>query len=52
MARSATLRIVAELADGWNVPFVSPDDFAHKREVLHSTLLALSVGTRPRSAAR
>ena len=30
-----TLRIVAELADGWNVPFVSPDDFAHKREVLH-----------------
>ena len=29
-----TLRIAAELADGWNVPFVSPEDFAHKREVL------------------
>jgi alkanesulfonate monooxygenase SsuD/methylene tetrahydromethanopterin reductase-like flavin-dependent oxidoreductase (luciferase family) len=29
-----TLRIVAELADGWNVPFVSPEDFAHKRDVL------------------
>ncbi len=31
-----TLRIVAELADGWNVPFISPEDFAHKREVLHA----------------
>ena len=30
-----TLRIVAELADGWNVPFISPGDFAHKRGVLH-----------------
>lgn len=30
-----TLRIAAELADGWNVPFVSPSQFAHKREVLH-----------------
>jgi alkanesulfonate monooxygenase SsuD/methylene tetrahydromethanopterin reductase-like flavin-dependent oxidoreductase (luciferase family) len=30
-----TLRIVAETADGWNVPFVSPETFAHKREVLH-----------------
>jgi alkanesulfonate monooxygenase SsuD/methylene tetrahydromethanopterin reductase-like flavin-dependent oxidoreductase (luciferase family) len=30
-----TLRIVAELADGWNVPFISPEDFAHKRGVLH-----------------
>jgi alkanesulfonate monooxygenase SsuD/methylene tetrahydromethanopterin reductase-like flavin-dependent oxidoreductase (luciferase family) len=29
-----TLRIAAELADGWNVPFISPDDFARKREVL------------------
>jgi alkanesulfonate monooxygenase SsuD/methylene tetrahydromethanopterin reductase-like flavin-dependent oxidoreductase (luciferase family) len=29
-----TLRIVAELADGWNVPFISVDDFAHKHEVL------------------
>ncbi|HSL57317.1 MAG TPA: TIGR03560 family F420-dependent LLM class oxidoreductase [Acidimicrobiales bacterium] len=29
-----TLRIAARLADGWNVPFVSPETFAHKREVL------------------
>jgi F420-dependent oxidoreductase-like protein len=29
-----TLRIVAKWADGWNVPFVSPDEFARKREVL------------------
>lgn len=30
-----TLRIAAELADGWNVPFVSPEEFARKRSVLH-----------------
>jgi alkanesulfonate monooxygenase SsuD/methylene tetrahydromethanopterin reductase-like flavin-dependent oxidoreductase (luciferase family) len=30
-----TLRIAARFADGWNVPFIAPDDFAHKREVLH-----------------
>jgi tRNA-binding EMAP/Myf-like protein len=29
-----TLRIVAEHADGWNVPFISPEDLARKREVL------------------
>ena len=29
-----TLRIAAELADGWNVPFVSPEQFAHKKSVL------------------
>jgi len=29
-----TLRIVARYADGWNVPFVSADDLAHKRKVL------------------
>ncbi|UDY36913.1 LLM class flavin-dependent oxidoreductase [Dermatobacter hominis] len=29
-----TLKIVAELADGWNVPFIGPDDYARKREVL------------------
>jgi F420-dependent oxidoreductase-like protein len=40
-----TLRIVAELADGWNVPFVSPDDFAHKRDVLHRH--CASVGRDP-----
>ncbi|HKN41218.1 MAG TPA: TIGR03560 family F420-dependent LLM class oxidoreductase [Acidimicrobiia bacterium] len=30
-----TLRSVARWADGWNVPFVSPDEFARKRQVLH-----------------
>lgn len=30
-----TLRIAAQYADGWNVPFVAPEVFAHKREVLH-----------------
>ena len=29
-----TLRIAAQWADGWNVPFVDPDTFAHKRSVL------------------
>jgi F420-dependent oxidoreductase-like protein len=29
-----TLRIAAQFADGWNVPFVSPETVAHKREVL------------------
>lgn len=28
------LRMVARLADGWNIPFVGPDAYAHKREVL------------------
>lgn len=31
-----TLRIAAELADGWNVPFISPQDFRRKRDILHS----------------
>jgi F420-dependent oxidoreductase-like protein len=29
-----TLKIAAKYADGWNVPFVSPEDFAHKLDVL------------------
>jgi alkanesulfonate monooxygenase SsuD/methylene tetrahydromethanopterin reductase-like flavin-dependent oxidoreductase (luciferase family) len=29
-----TLRIAAQHADGWNVPFVAPDDWAHKAAVL------------------
>jgi len=29
-----TLKIAAKYADGWNVPFVSPEVFAHKRSVL------------------
>ena len=31
-----TLRIAARHADGWNVPFVSPDDYAHKVGVLEA----------------
>lgn len=31
-----TLRIAAELADGWNVPFLDAATFAHKRDVLHA----------------
>jgi F420-dependent oxidoreductase-like protein len=31
-----TLRIAARFADGWNVPFVPPEEFARKREVLAS----------------
>jgi F420-dependent oxidoreductase-like protein len=30
-----TLKIAAQYADGWNVPFVSPEQFAAKRAVLH-----------------
>jgi F420-dependent oxidoreductase-like protein len=30
-----TLKIAAQYADGWNVPFVSPEEFAKKRDVLH-----------------
>jgi F420-dependent oxidoreductase-like protein len=29
-----TLRTAARYADGWNVPFISPEDYAHKIEVL------------------
>ena len=29
-----TLRIAARYADGWNVPFIAADAFAHKREIL------------------
>ena len=31
-----TLRIAARYADGWNVPFVSPEVFGRKRSVLHA----------------
>jgi len=30
-----TLRIAARYADGWNVPFMSPETFGRKRDVLH-----------------
>ncbi len=40
-----TLRIAARFADGWNVPFVSPETFAAKRAVLHEH--CASVGRDP-----
>jgi F420-dependent oxidoreductase-like protein len=30
-----TLKIAARYADAWNVPFISPEEFARKRSVLH-----------------
>jgi alkanesulfonate monooxygenase SsuD/methylene tetrahydromethanopterin reductase-like flavin-dependent oxidoreductase (luciferase family) len=36
-----TLRIAARFADGWNVPFVSPETFAAKRDVLHRHCAAI-----------
>jgi F420-dependent oxidoreductase-like protein len=30
-----TLRTAARWADGWNVPFIAPETYAHKVEVLH-----------------
>ena len=47
-----TLRIAARYADGWNVPFVAPATFAHKRAVLAPATARTSAATRPRSAAR
>jgi len=34
MGEKRLLRIVAERADGWNVPFISPETFAQKNAVL------------------
>lgn len=45
-----TLRIVAESADGWNVPFVSPEDFAKKNVVLDGHCEA--IGRDPRAVRR
>jgi F420-dependent oxidoreductase-like protein len=36
-----TLKIAARYADGWNVPFISPEQFAHKRSVLHDHCAAV-----------
>lgn len=34
MGERRLLRMVAKHADGWNVPFIGPDTFAHKNRVL------------------
>ncbi len=36
-----TLKIAARYADGWNVPFVSPEEFARKRSVLRDHCAAV-----------
>jgi F420-dependent oxidoreductase-like protein len=41
-----TLRIAARHADGWNVPFVSPEEFARKRQVLHRHCVEIGRDTR------
>jgi F420-dependent oxidoreductase-like protein len=40
-----TLRIAAQYADGWNVPFIAPDAWAHKARVLDDH--CASVGRDP-----
>jgi F420-dependent oxidoreductase-like protein len=45
-----TLRIAARSADGWNVPFISPSQFAHKNQVLDQHCDA--VGRDPREIKR
>jgi alkanesulfonate monooxygenase SsuD/methylene tetrahydromethanopterin reductase-like flavin-dependent oxidoreductase (luciferase family) len=45
-----TLRIAAELADGWNVPFISPEEFARKSSVLDEHCAA--VGRDPGAVRR
>ena len=41
MGEKRTLKIAARYADGWNVPFVPPEVFAHKRAVLHEHCAAV-----------
>jgi F420-dependent oxidoreductase-like protein len=45
-----TLKIAAKHSDGWNVPFVSPEQFAHKNAVLDQH--CETVGRDPRAVRR
>ncbi len=45
-----TLKIAARYADGWNVPFVSPEAFAHKTQVLDQH--CADVGRDPTAISR
>lgn len=45
-----TLKIAAQYADGWNVPFIAPDTFSHKNEVLDQHCAA--VGRDPKQIKR
>lgn len=45
-----TLPIAARYADGWNVPFIGPDDFARKNGILND--LCAAEGRTPEALAR
>ena len=45
-----TLKIAARYADGWNVPFIAPDAFAHKNAVLDEH--CATVGRDPKDIKR
>jgi F420-dependent oxidoreductase-like protein len=45
-----TLRIAAQYADGWNVPFIAPEAWAHKANVLDEHCAA--VGRDPKEIAK
>jgi alkanesulfonate monooxygenase SsuD/methylene tetrahydromethanopterin reductase-like flavin-dependent oxidoreductase (luciferase family) len=67
MGEKRLLRMTAKHADGWNVPFVGPDVFAHKnhvltewcerqqrppRDVLRTVNLGLAIGRNEAEAQR
>jgi alkanesulfonate monooxygenase SsuD/methylene tetrahydromethanopterin reductase-like flavin-dependent oxidoreductase (luciferase family) len=45
-----TLKIAARYADGWNVPFIAPDQFSHKNAILDTHCAA--VGRDPKDIKR
>jgi F420-dependent oxidoreductase-like protein len=45
-----TLRITAQFADGWNAPFIAPEDWAHKANVLDEHCAA--VGRDPKEITK
>ena len=45
-----TLRMAAQYADGWNVPFITPEQFAHKNGVLNEH--CEKVGRNPNDITR
>lgn len=45
-----TLKIAAKYSDGWNVPFIAPDAFAHKNAILDQHCAA--VGRDPKEIKR
>ena len=47
-----TLRTAARHADGWNVPFISPEDYGRKVERARAALRRTRSATRRRSPGR